>query len=340
MVAQFQQAVNIYNPIGYPGDLAFDGPIRAAPFNLVSTPNPNVIGYAFTQSSPANPDPVYNVPNSSTLASPVAGTARAGGTGVFAGILQNSKEQALYGTSALNPLGASISLPENSIGSLLTMGYLFVNLPGPANPGDLVTYDTNTGALNSIAPVAQFTASIAAGGASTPDVMTVTAVAAGQLVIGQQIVGAGVPAGTYILSLGTGKGYTGTYNLSSINTLTVASEAMTATNVPPASFSVTGHIDPGVAPTTDPSVLTVSAVGSGQLRIGDLLTGTGIPANTVIVSFGSGVGGTGTYNVNQINLTIASETITGPTNALVPNAVVERFAANTLGGVAVIKLTN
>ena len=167
------------------------------------------------------------------------------------------------------------------------------------------------------------------------------AVSAGQLSIGQQITGAGIPAGTYILSLGTGKGYTGTYNLSSINTLTVSSEAMTATNTPPAAFSVTGSIAPdGSNPTTDPSVLTVSAVGSGQLRIGDLVTGTGVPANTVITAFGSGVGGTGTYKVNQINLTVTSTTLTGPTNALVPNAVVERFVANTTGGVAVIKLTN
>ena len=134
-MAQFQQAVNIYNPIGFPGDLAFDGPMRAAPFNLVSTPNPNVIGYAFTQTGYANPDPVYNVPNASTLASPVAGTARAGGAGVVAGILVNSKEQALYGTSALNPLGPSISLPDNTIGSLLTMGYVFVNLPRPRKSG-------------------------------------------------------------------------------------------------------------------------------------------------------------------------------------------------------------
>lgn len=341
MVAQFQSAVNIYNPIGFPGDLAFEGPIRAAPFNLVSSPNPNVIGYAFTQSSAANPDPVYNVPNSSTVAAPLAGTARAGGTGVFAGILVNSKEQAMYGTSALNPLGPSIVLPDNTIGSLLTMGYIFVNLPGPANPGDLVTYDTNTGALNSIAPTALFTASIAAGGSATPDVLTVTAVSAGQLVIGQQITGAGIPSGTYINSLGTGKGYTGTYNLSSINTLTVSSEAMTATNVPAAAFSVTGHIDPdGSLPLTAGSVLTVSAVGSGQLRIGDLVSGTGVPANTVITAFVSGVGGTGTYTLNQINLTVTSETLTGPTNAIVPQAVVERFVANTLGGVAVIKLTN
>lgn len=329
-----QQSVNVYNALGIVGCLAFSGPnnpLRAQPYNLVSSPNPNTIGFAFTETAPANPDPFPG--------SPLAGTARAGGTGKFAGILVNPKEQALYGTSA-GTLVASLNLPENSIGSLLDMGMIFVSLPGPAAPGDLVTYDTNTGALNSIAPTVNFTASIAPGGASTPDVLTVSAVSSGQLSVGQIIRGTGIAPGTYIISLGTGKGYTGTYNLSSINAQTVGSSAMTATNTPAAAFSVTGSIAPGATPATDPSVLTVASVGSGQIRIGETLTGTGIPANTVVTGFGTGVGGTGTYTVNQVNLTVTSTTITGPTNALVPHAEVYRYQANNGGGVAAIKLTN
>jgi hypothetical protein len=337
-MSDFQSAVNIYNPAGYPGELAFTGPVRAAPYNLVSTPNPNRVGRVFTITSPANPNPVYGVPSGNTLGAPIAGTARAGGTGVFAGILVNPKEYALYGTSALAPLAASLDLPDQTIGSLLTMGYIWADLPGPANIGDLVTYNTSTGELNSIAPTTLFTASIAA--TATNDVMTVSAVSAGHLSIGQVIVGAGIPTGTYIAALGTGKGYTGTYLLNTDNTLTVSSQAMSAVNTPAASFSVTGSIAPGATPASDPSVLTVSAVGSGQLRIGDQLTGTGIPDNTTIISYGTGVGGTGTYNVNTVNLTVSSTTITGPTNALVPNCVVDRFVPNSTGGLAVLKLTN
>lgn len=335
----FQSAVNIYNPAGYPGELAFTGPVRAAPYNLVSTPNPNRVGRAFTITSAANPNPVYGVPGGNTLGAPIAGTARAGGTGVFAGILVNPKEYALYGAS-LAPLAASLDLPEQTIGSLLTMGYIWADLPGPANIGDLVTYDTTTGELNSIAPSTNFTGSVAAGGASTPDVLTVSAITSGRLGIGSLIDGTGVPPGTYIDSLGTGLGGTGTYNLSTINELTLSSRAFTANNTPAAAFSVTGSIAPGSTPATDPSVLTVSAVGSGQLRVGDQLTGTGIPDNTTIVSFGTGVGGTGTYNVNTVNLTVTSTTITGPTNAIVPNCVVDRFVPNSTGGLAVLKLTN
>ncbi len=324
-MSEFQSTVNIYNALGIVGEVAFDGPIRAGSYNLYSAGVANKVGYAYTVTNGINPDPSKNSGN--------AGSAQVGGTGVFAGILVNPKEYALRGTLAGGPLAASLDLPDYSIGDLLTMGEVFVNLPGGASVGDLVTYDPLTGALNSITPTTRFTASIAAGGASTPDVMTVTAVAAGYLAIGQQISGAGIPAGTYILSLGTGKGYTGTYNLSSINTLTVSSEAMTAPNVPAPAFSVTA--------TFATNVMTVASVVSGQVRIGDQVFGAGIPANTVVTAFGTGVGGTGTYTLNQTVGTITPAiAITGPANLLVPNAVVSRYDANSTGGVAAIKLTN
>lgn len=320
-MTEFQTApVNIYNAAGLIGGLAFDGPMRAAPYNLNSSGTPNVVGYAYTVTNGGNPDTVGGSPN--------AGTARVGGTGVFAGVLINPKEYPLRGVVG-NPLGASLVLPDYSIGDLMNMGYIWVNLPAPANVGDLVTYDTTTGALNSIVATTRFTGSIAAGGSSTADVLTVTAVSAGLLAVGSVISGAGIPTGTYIASLGTGLGYTGTYNLSTINTLTVSSEAMTAPNVPDAAYSATGSI----AGTT----LTISAVGSGQLRIGDVVNGTGVTPGTVITAFGTGVGGTGTYTVNQ-SQTVSSTTLTGGTNAIMPNAVVDRY--DTTGGIAVIKLTN
>jgi hypothetical protein len=63
--------------------------------------------------------------------------------------------------------------------------------------------------------------------------------------------------------------------------------------VPPA--SVTGSITG--------NVLTVTAVGSGTLHVDDQITGTGIPDGTVIQSFGTGTGGTGTYNLNKTSVT-------------------------------------
>lgn len=67
-------------------------------------------------------------------------------------------------------------------------------------------------------------------------VLNVTATA-GVLLVGQQITGAGIPAGTTIASLGTGIGGTGTYNLSTTPG-TVTSSAMTAFGWQPASGSL------------------------------------------------------------------------------------------------------
>lgn len=53
---------------------------------------------------------------------------------------------------------------------------------------------------------------------------------------------------------------------------------------------------------TTAGVLTVTAVsatfGTSVIAIGATLTGTGIPAGCTIASFGTGTGGTGTYNVS------------------------------------------
>ncbi len=61
------------------------------------------------------------------------------------------------------------------------------------------------------------------------------------------------------------------------------------------------------------TTLTVSAVSSGTLYVGSLLTGTGVTAGTVISSFGTGTGGTGTYTVSA-SQTVASTAITGTVN--------------------------
>lgn len=69
---------------------------------------------------------------------------------------------------------------------------------------------------------------------------------------------------------------------------------------------VTGTISNGggVAGT----VLNVTAVTSGTISIGQILTGTGITAGTRVIAFVSGTGGTGTYTVD-ISQLVASTTI-------------------------------
>lgn len=72
------------------------------------------------------------------------------------------------------------------------------------------------------------------------------------------------------------------------------------TKAPPAA-SVTGSI----AETT----LTVTAVASGKLAVGQVLSGSGVTAGTTITALGTGTGGAGTYTVSA-EQTAASTTIT------------------------------
>ena len=72
-----------------------------------------------------------------------------------------------------------------------------------------------------------------------------------------------------------------------------------ATNTPTASF--TGSISG--------TTLTVTAVSSGGLGVGQLINGTGVTSGTVITALGTGTGGTGTYTVNN-SQTVSSGSIT------------------------------
>ena len=66
-----------------------------------------------------------------------------------------------------------------------------------------------------------------------------------------------------------------------------------------------GVVTASIAGTT----MTVTAVTSGTLAIGQILSGTGVTADTTITAFLTGTGGTGTYTVSA-SQTVASTTIT------------------------------
>lgn len=57
------------------------------------------------------------------------------------------------------------------------------------------------------------------------------------------------------------------------------------------------------------TVLTVGGTVTGAFKVGAVLTGAGVTANTTITSLGTGTGGAGTYNVAPTQ-TVASTTIT------------------------------
>lgn len=63
------------------------------------------------------------------------------------------------------------------------------------------------------------------------------------------------------------------------------------------------------------TTMTVTAVSSGTLAVGQVLVGSGLAAGTTITALGTGTGGTGTYTVSQTQ-TVSSETINGIVPAL------------------------
>lgn len=214
----FQSAVAFAMGFGIPGELQYDGPLRAMPWQLISAPQPNVVGStAYTIVSP--------------MSDLVTGVAMAGGTGEFAGILSDPKVYANYGNGgvggAFNP---TMTLPDDTIAELVMMGQLLVTLTTASNPGDRVTFNTTTGALASMPKVSSYT------GAISGTTLTVTGTPTGAISVGSAVSGAGVQPGTLVTALGTGSGGAGTYTVN--NTQTVASGPLTSPTLPPSGFAI------------------------------------------------------------------------------------------------------
>ena len=132
-------------------------------------------------------------------------------------------------------------------------------------------------------------------GSISTTTLTVTSVLSGTIAVGQAIFGQGMAQNTVITALGTGTGGVGTYTVS--DSQTVASTAINSTASP---AIMTGSISG--------TTLTVSAVTSGTLKIGQTIEGSGVTDGTIIKAFGTGSGGAGTYTVSA-SQTVSSTTI-------------------------------
>ena len=204
----FQQSVSPQAGAGVVGEFYDTSPRRVRGYIADSVdPANNVVGRAFFQGDEDN-------------------LARAGGTGVFCGILVDPKQYAAYGTALGGTLAPTLTVPNGTQISLCTMGHPFVNLPEAAAIGDLITYSTTTGELGVVSASVGFTGVIAV----TTGILTVSALEAdAYLTPGAPLTGANVPAGTIITSQLTGTaGQAGTYQTNI--TTAVASTAMTAPN--------------------------------------------------------------------------------------------------------------
>jgi hypothetical protein len=123
-------------------------------------------------------------------------------------------------------------------------------------------------------------------------ILTVTGITQGAVAQGQYLSGPGITSGTKIVQALTGAG--GNINEVGTYQLNIAQ----GTQTPVFTGSISG------------TTLTVTAVTSGSIGIGSVISGTGVTAGTSITGLISGTGGVGTYTVSA-SQTVASTTITG-----------------------------
>jgi hypothetical protein len=93
----------------------------------------------------------YVITYGSALTTPATGSITyAGVANPFAGILVNPKGSASFGGTG-GPLSPTLTLLDNQLGEIASMGTFFVSLPAACNIGDVVIYNLATGALATIA---------------------------------------------------------------------------------------------------------------------------------------------------------------------------------------------
>lgn len=291
----FQTQVYNAPAVAVAGDFASQNPwwsYDAGPGGLVAGALGVTIGRFAWAVPPQDPDGTNSIANSF-------------GAGPVAGFVHRAQQG--LNTTFLSFAGNLV--PQGFMVTLMTGGDFWVvndgateALVGMKAYADLATGKVSFAATGAPTQNASVTGSIAAStgsftGSITGNVLTLTAVGSGVAVPGGILSGTGVATGTQITSqltpllAGETTGGVGRYEVS-IPLQTVASTTISETY----------------------GTLTVTAVGSGALGVGDVLSGAApVTAGTTITALGTGTGGTGTYVVSPTQ-TAASGTITSVGN--------------------------
>lgn len=300
----FQSQVNTVPALGVAGDFASSNP-RATVVALAGALIAGSAGVTVGRFAWVDPGDQATVTNQ---APPALGNAAPDG-------FVHRAQEALITTYLAE---ASMLIPAGKQMELMASGDFFVKNDGSTTAirGQKVYADLATGkasaAATGSASTASVTASIAAGSGSatgtiSDNVLTISGSVTGSFNPGGTLSGTGVASGTKIVRQLSGTaGGAGTYEVN-IGEQTVASTTITEAH----------------------GVMTVTAVGSGELEIGGLLSGTGVAAGTHISAFGTGAGGTGTYIVDN-NTAVTSTTITATTNVETKFVVLNNALAGEL----------
>jgi len=270
----WQQQVYGNPAIGVAGQRCSENPLSSfdvGPGGLVAGPNGVTVGRFAWVVPPLDPNGTPTIANNF-------------GSGPVAGFVMRN----LQGTQPnfLAYAGMTI-LPGYEMALQIAGDFLVKNegatavVPGMKAYADLATGAVSFAATGSPAVGGAATGTIAAGtgsftGSIAGDVMTITAVGSGLAVPGGILSGTNVATGTAIVSQlsGTANGV-GTYRVS-IPNQTVASATISETY----------------------GLFTAVSGLTGNFEVGDVLSGSGVTAGTVITGLGTGTGGLGTYYVS------------------------------------------
>lgn len=301
----FQTFVNKELPPGLPGDWAganIRANFPAGPNAFVASPAGVTVGNMCWANPATGVATAYYQPNSAA-----AFVHREGQTVITT----------FLGVATMTILGGDAVTPQ-------VQGDWWGLFASGGTAGQKVYANPLTGALTTNTTGNSVAGTITAASLATTGVLTVGTITGTPLAVGQIITGAGVPPGSYIASLGTGSGGTGTYNLANLDGTafsTVSSEAMAYAGVQETQFYLTQTIPANCSFTASLAlpaagvaygVLTVTAIASGSLAPGQFISATGggglaASANVQILQQITGTAGsTGTYYVSAVPAVVTS----------------------------------
>lgn len=293
----FQTFVNNLPPVGVQGDFA-GANIRA---NVVASLNGFVAspgGVTVGQGCWA--DPAYGIAASYYRPNSFMGFVHRNMQGLITTYLANS----------------GLTIPGGDPVTAMDQGDFWGLFASSAAVGQKVYFNPVTGALTAAATGGSVTASNTSATTSGGNTLTLVGTTTGTVAIGQAVVMAGLPAGTYITA-GSGTSWT-IANVDGATIPVITTTAVSFFGVQESPFFVASPVVADVSFTAAlavpaaPSlfgVLTVSTIASGVLVPGQWLSATGLPASAniqLLNQLTGSAGSTGTYLTTNTFYTIAS----------------------------------
>lgn len=292
----FQQIVNNELPPAVPGDFAganIKASVVAGAGKFVAPPNGTNTGFMGYGSPSSGYASNYYQPSS------------------FGGFVHREAQALLTAYLAYS----GVNIPGGDGVTLFAEGDFWGNFASGATAGQKVYADPKTGALTSNTTGNSVTATGTSATVSS-NVISLTP-GSGTIAVGQIATGGTLPPGTYVAS-----GSTGTWTLANLDGTAIPNNASAFTvtfyGVQETQFTVMQSTDASVSATSSSIAGNVFTAGTttGTWQEGQYLSGTGVPANTIILYQISGTtGGAGTYFVSTSS-TVTSTTITGSSGQL------------------------